>query len=242
MTNYKRIAVEVGDLIKWDVSEPTIGRMGAAVFSFTRDSFPNDSITSVRARAVYDWVLTLARQKLPADVRDKRLAEFCVGIAGDEHRGEVERILLTNGVSPSIVNKENHEALIGRDLHPEVVRHARELFVQGHFFHAVFEAAKAYNKRVREKAQSSKDGQDLMLAVWGCEKGVLKISACESETDHNVQDGVKFLSAGLMRAIRNPTAHEPAAEWPISRADSLDILSFLSFLFRKLDDAVYHSS
>ena len=59
-----------------------------------------------------------------------------------------------------------------------------------------------------------------------------------NETDRNVQDGIKFLSAGLMRAIRNPTAHEPAVDWPIAEVDSLDIMSFISFLFRKLDDAV----
>jgi uncharacterized protein (TIGR02391 family) len=78
----------------------------------------------------------------------------------------------------------------------------------------------------------------LMLEAWGCEKGTLKVTRCESDTDRNVQDGIKFLSAGLMRAIRNPTAHEPAIDWPISEEDCLDILSFVSFLFRKLDDAV----
>lgn len=126
-----------------------------------------------------------------------------------------------------------------RCFHAEVVRHSQRLFLQGNYFHAVFESAKAYNKLVREKAQSEKDGQPLMLEVWGCEKGVLKITRCESDTDRNVQDGIKFLSAGLMQAIRNPTAHEPAVDWPISHEDCLDILSFLSFLFRKLEDAVF---
>lgn len=240
MVNYRKIAIEVGEALKWDVPENNIGRMGAAVFTFARNAFPNDSITSVRAQAIYDWILTLARQQIAEDVRERQLTEFCLGIAGDDHRESVENILLTNAVGPALVNRENHKAFIARALHPEVVRHARQLFVQSHFFHAVFEAAKAYNKRVREKAKSGKDGQDLMLSVWGCDKGVLKITACETDTDRNVQDGVKFLSAGLMAAIRNPTAHEPAVEWPISQADCLDILSFISFLFRKLDDAVHH--
>ena len=78
-----------------------------------------------------------------------------------------------------------------------------------------------------------------MLEVWGWDKGCLKITACQSDTDKNVQDGVKFLSAGLMSAIRNPTAHEPAVDWPISLPDCLDILSFISFLYRQLDMAVY---
>ena len=79
----------------------------------------------------------------------------------------------------------------------------------------------------------------VILEVWGPE-GVLKITKCQTETDRNVQNGVKFLAAGLMQAIRNPTAHEPALDWPINKQDCLDLLSFLSFLFRQLDVAVYY--
>lgn len=138
--------------------------------------------------------------------------------------------------------RKDYEAFSMRTFHPTVVLHAKDLFLQGNYFHAVFEASKAYNKDVREKAQSKKDGQPLMLEVWGCEKGVLKVTRCESDTDRNVQDGIKFLSAGLMQAIRNPTAHEPATDWQISEQDCLDILSFISFLYRQLDKAVFISS
>jgi hypothetical protein len=55
-----------------------------------------------------------------------------------------------------------------------------------------------------------------MLDVWGPEKVVLKITPCATQTDKNVQDGVKFLWAGLMQAVFNPTAHEPALDWPIN--------------------------
>jgi hypothetical protein len=44
-----------------------------------------------------------------------------------------------------------------------------------------------------------------------------------------------------MAAIRNPTSHEPAVDWPIGREDCLDILGFISFLYRKLDVAVRHA-
>lgn len=123
-----------------------------------------------------------------------------------------------------------------RQFHPEVVKHSQRLFSGGHYFHAVFEAAKGYNASVKARAGSTKDGRALMLEVWGCE-GILKITPCVTETHKNVQDGIKFLSAGLMQAIRNPTAHEPAVDWPISQQDCLDILSFISFLFRQLDSA-----
>lgn len=91
-----------------------------------------------------------------------------------------------------------------------MIEHCKTLFAQGNYFHSVFEACKVYDKQVQSKARSNLHGQSLMLQVWGWEKGVLKITPCQSDTDKNVQDGIKFLSAGLMAAMRNPTAHEPA--------------------------------
>ena len=70
--------------------------------------------------------------------------------------------------------------------------------------------------------------------------GVLKLNKGESRTEKDVQEGVKFLSAGQMQALRNPTAHEPALHWPISKSDCLDMLSFISYLLRQLDIAVYY--
>jgi uncharacterized protein (TIGR02391 family) len=237
--NYRLIAVKVGDLVKYDATVNEIGRAADSIFRFPRQSFPNESITSVRAQLVYDWLLTLGKQTMNPEERDRLLVAFCRAIAPEQHRMEVERILSEADVSTLAINKEALEVFASREFHSAVITHSRNLFVQGNYFHSVFEAAKAYNKLVRDKAQSSLDGQPLMLSVWGCEKGVLKVTACQSDTDRNVQDGIKFLSAGLMQAIRNPTAHEPAVDWPISKKDCLDILSFLSFLFRKLDDAVY---
>jgi uncharacterized protein (TIGR02391 family) len=241
--NYRAIATLVGDTLKYEATINEIGRLATSLFDFSIQTFPNDSITSSRAKLVYDWILTLARQEMEPERRDLLLRQFCLGLAnGSTSRAAVEQILFENGGSAVDAQRESLQALNGRALHREVLRHARDLFLQGNYFHAVFEASKAYNKDVREKARSTRDGQPLMLQVWDCGSGVLKITACTTETDRNVQDGIKFLSAGLMQAIRNPTAHEPAVDWPISRQDCLDILSFLSFLYRKLDDAVYYAT
>jgi uncharacterized protein (TIGR02391 family) len=236
--NYRAIAVDVGDLLKYDSTVNEINRTGGSLFKFTRESFPNDAITSVRAQLVHDWILSLAKQRMASEERDQLLTQFCLRISG-QHRDSVQRILTDAGVGKSVVNKEDQDLFSGRRFHGTVTLHSRKLFLEGNYFHAVFEAAKAYNVEVKKKAQSTKDGQALMLDVLSADKGVLKITACVSDTDRNVQDGVKFLSAGLMQAIRNPTAHEPALDWPITREDALDVLSFLSFLFRQLDKATY---
>ena len=184
-------------------------------------------------------MLSLAGAPLTPEERETRLIKFCRELAGADRWPSVSKVLEGAGISPAHLNRDEYNLFMGRSFHPVVIRHAQPLFMDGHLFHAVFEAAKAFNKAVRDKARSNKDGQSLMLDVWGWEKGCLKITACLTDTDKNVQDGVKFLSAGLMNAIRNPTAHEPAVDWPISLPDCLDILSFISFLFRQLDKAVY---
>ncbi len=98
---------------------------------------------------------------------------------------------------------------------------------------------KAHHNVVKSKATSERDGQVLMLEAWAPDKGVLKLTRCESETDRNVQQGIGFLSAGLMSALRNPTAHEPALDWPTSRQDAHDLLTFIPFLLRQAEEAVF---
>lgn len=235
--NYRMIAVRVGDLLKYDSTINEINRIGQAIFRFRRESFPNDAITSSRAQLVHDWILSLSSQRMESTERDRLLTDFCFQISPSSHQEKVVQILIENGVTSQ--NRENFEMFSRRGFHAQVVAHSQKLFLQANYFHAVFEASKAYNVQVKSKAQSDKDGQPLMLDVWGPDKGTLKVTPCQSETDRNVQDGIKFLSAGLMQAIRNPTAHEPALTWPIGREDCLDILSFVSFLFRQLDKAVY---
>lgn len=138
--------------------------------------------------------------------------------------------------------KDSLDEFLKRKFHPEVVKHSQRLFLQGNYFHSVFESAKAFNKDIRTKSKTDKDGQSLMLSVWGWENGVLKATNCQTQSDKDFQNGLKFISGGLMSAIRNPTTHEPAITWPINKQDCLDILSLVSFLYRQLEKSVYFKS
>src|SRR5665213_49132 len=240
--NYRQIALKIGDLIKYGSTVNEIERAAIGLFRFSKEMFPVEGISSVRAQSVYNWIMSLAKQSMTSDERDELLARFCHDIASASDSQRVEEILKQADVNINLPWRENIKAFENHNFHEEVVKHSRKLFLQGNYFHAIFEANKAFNKRTKEKAQSTKEGVDLMMSVWGWEKGVLKITPCASETDKNVQEGMKFLSAGLMSSIRNPTAHEPEIEWPVDKKDCLEILSFLSFLFRKLDKAFYFNS
>jgi uncharacterized protein (TIGR02391 family) len=240
--NYKLAATLIGDELKYLTTVNEINRLASANFCFQSENFPNDSITSVRAQCIYNWIMSLAKQSMNNDSRNQQLLTFCRTITPQDQHDQIDKILKNCGISISTGNNQLFEVFTNRMLHTEIHIHSKKLFLQGNFFHAVFEACKVYNKIVRSKSLSTKDGYQLMMTVWDGKSGNLKITPCITETDLNVQDGIKFLSAGLMQAVRNPTAHEPAIDWPINKEDCLDLLSFLSFLFRQLDSAVHYTS
>ncbi len=235
--NYKMLAIQIGDELKYDSTLRDINRAGESVFSFNCESFPNESITSSRAQLIHDWILTLAKQKINNEVRNSLLQKFLTLIVPSNHTANVEKILQQADIGIKIDN--NLSDFMTRNLHEDIHRHCLKLFKQQNYFHAVFEAAKVYNKKVQEKAKSEKDGTSLMMEAWPT-SGVLKVTQCKTQTDRNIQEGIKFLSAGLMQALRNPTSHEPALDWPIPKEDCLDMLSFISYLLRQLDKAVYY--
>jgi uncharacterized protein (TIGR02391 family) len=240
--NYRYIATQIGDTLKCSTSVNEIDRLGKSILQVSKENFPNDSITSSRAQAIYNWVLSLAKTSMDSTKRTKRLITFCLELTPERNKKGTIEFLEKNGCPYNLLHRDSFDDFLKRNLHSEIVKHSQRLFVQGNYFHAVFESVKSYNKDVKTKSQSDKDGQQLMLNVWGSENGVLKVTACESQTDKDFQDGIKFISGGLMSAIRNPTAHEPAITWDIDKQDCLDILSLISFLYRQLDKAVYSKS
>jgi uncharacterized protein (TIGR02391 family) len=234
---YKLIGIQVGEILKDSTTLKEIDRAAKSIFSFEIDHFPNDSITSQRGQRIYDWILTLSKQKMLAEERNRQLSCFLELIVSDDDKKSISDLMKIAGFAFN--EKRELTEFQNRNFHPEILKNCKLLYLDGHYFHAVFEAAKIYHQLVQEKSHNSEDGQKLMINAWDPDKGTLKVTKCISVTDKNVQQGIAFLSAGLMRAVRNPTAHEPAHLWPISKEECLDILSFISFLLKKLDEATY---
>lgn len=228
--NLELIAVEIGDYVKYTTSLNEIGRIAKSIFKFPYQEFPNESITSVRAQLIYDWVLSLEDYNCSPSEKAKLLIAFA-------ERLNPDLLPLLSSLGVEAIEEKIYERFDSYQFHQEINKHCRKLYREGNYFHAVFEATKVYNSLVKSKTGSPEDGQDLMMKAWNPQKGLLRINACSSETDMNFHDGIKFLSAGLMSAIRNPTAHEPALHWPISEQDAADILSLVSFLLRQYDRA-----
>lgn len=239
--NYRMVAIQVGDMLKYASSLKDINRAAQSVFRFQMEEFPpNPSITSSRAKLIHDWILTLANQSMTNGERNALLGKFLSLVSQPEHKDQVQFILNEAGIDSKVADDVLQD-FMSRNFHSSIHLHCRNLFKQGNYFHAVFEGAKLYNRLVQDKSQSLKDGFQLMMDVWAL-NGTLKLTPGVTETDKNIQEGTKFLSAGLMQALRNPTAHEPALDWPISKEDCLDMLSFISYLFKQLDKATYYNS
>lgn len=226
--NLELIAIEIGDYVKYTTSLNEIQRIANALFKFPYREFPNESITSVRAQLIYNWIMSLNDYECTLEEKEKLLINFAKSLDPDL-RSHLRTFGVGEGDEPSSDKFDSNQ------FHHEIKTHCRKLYMEGNYFHAVLEAAKLYNSLVKSKTGSDKDGQSLMMEAWNIDKGLLKINSLETETQRNFQDGIKFLSAGLISGFRNPTAHEPALHWIIDEQDATDILSLVSFLLRQYD-------
>jgi hypothetical protein len=74
--NFKRIAIELGEGLKYQTSLNEIGRMASTVFDFDVSPHPHPSITSGRSQKVYDWVMTLSEQPISEERKSQLLKQF----------------------------------------------------------------------------------------------------------------------------------------------------------------------
>ncbi|MFC2070282.1 hypothetical protein ACFLTB_03825 [Chloroflexota bacterium] len=74
--NFKKVAIELGEELKYQSSFNEIGRMASVIFDFNVSPHPHTNITSSRAQLVYDWVMTLSEQPISSDNKFQLLKQF----------------------------------------------------------------------------------------------------------------------------------------------------------------------
>ncbi|HEY4291400.1 MAG TPA: hypothetical protein VGN00_30070 [Puia sp.] len=97
--NVQRIAIELGDIIKWTRSANEIDRFGQAILKVNKEQFQNNAITAIRQQAIYDWLCSMGSTSLLADERCKRITEFCLSLADDKNRSDLIGILESGGIA-----------------------------------------------------------------------------------------------------------------------------------------------
>lgn len=118
-------------------------------------------------------------------------------------------------------------------LHPEIERATEKLFTDGHYANAVEDACKALDRLVKMRSKRfDLSGTDLMQHVFSLKAPVLAFNSLESETDRSEQQGMMFLYAGAMLALRNPRAHDLIEDGPET---ALEYIGFLNLLAKALD-------
>jgi len=122
-------------------------------------------------------------------------------------------------------------------MHPKIINYCMRYYEMGDYFHAVLEASKLYVNTVKGMSGSEQDGFPLMADAFKIKHPLLKVSCCISESEKSYQEGFMHLSMGLVNAFRHPLAHESHRDWDISKDKCIDILHFISYMLKELDNA-----
>lgn len=128
-----------------------------------------------------------------------------------------------------------------REVHPDVIRFCRSEILQEDYFHAILEAAKGLAETLRSRVGSKDDGWKLVDFAFSAERGCLPrlaFNSLQSETERSEQQGLAALMKGIFSLYRNPTAHVPRVTRPTDERETLEALTLISMLYRRLDQAV----
>lgn len=126
-----------------------------------------------------------------------------------------------------------------RHLNSEIQNVSREDYERADYLRAATEAVKQYENIVKSLSGFSKMGQDLMMSSFGREPiKPIHITNAITDTEQNIEEGQKFMSAGVITGFRNPAQHETKNDiYPniFNDQDCLDVLSIISYLMHKLN-------
>jgi len=78
----------------------------------------------------------------------------------------------------------------------------------------------------------------LVDEAFGGSSPLLAFNTLRTETERSEHKGLMNLLKGLFGTFRNTLAHAPKIKWNINEQDAIDMLTFTSYLHRKLDSCV----
>lgn len=120
-----------------------------------------------------------------------------------------------------------------RNIHTKVEGASKQLFDDGHYAQATFEAYKLLDKEVAYHAKVSESGVKLMMKAFSEQNPLIKLTDLSTTSKKDEQEGYKFIFSGSILAIRNPRGHEYGIK--DSPTECLDHLSLASMLLRRLE-------
>lgn len=120
------------------------------------------------------------------------------------------------------------------NLHPRIADVARELFLDGHHFEAVFAGAKALVNFVKERSgRDDLDGAPLMRTVFSKNGPALAFNNLADQTELDQQEGLMHLFEGAVLGIRNPGGHAFPEGSEQRAIEYISLLSLLAYLVQE---------
>ena len=123
-------------------------------------------------------------------------------------------------------------------VHPDVLAFCKAELLEDNYFHAVLEAMKSIDSKIRTLSGQTGDGAPLYDSALGGPAPILRINSLASKSEKSEQSGFLNLLKGLYGTFRNPVAHEARIEWQMPEQDALDMLVIAGYVHRRLDGTV----
>lgn len=131
----------------------------------------------------------------------------------------------------------NEHPFVSRNVSTQLPSIVKELFDNGHYSQATFEAYKFLDKEIHRHSKISKSGFQLMMDALGGSSPAIRLTPMLTTSQQDEQKGYQFIFSGAVLAIRNPRGHEHSL---LDDPDTcLDHLALASMLLRRLADAGY---
>ena len=121
-----------------------------------------------------------------------------------------------------------------RNIHQEIEKVVKNLFDNGHYAQATFEAYKYVDKQVQKLSGLYDSGFKLMMQAFNETSPIIKLTELSNTSEKDEQKGYKFIFTGAVLAIRNPRGHEYGIRDTPDQC--LDHLGLASLLMRRLDN------
>ena len=132
-----------------------------------------------------------------------------------------------------------------RHLHEKVRDRVRTYYENNQLGHAASEGVQIYCEIIRDRTDLTKDGRDLVNRVFGNRPfntlPQLQLNDLATESAKNIQEGQGHLWRGVITGFRSPISHRPMDSTVpalFSELDCLNILSLVSYLVTRLDNAI----
>lgn len=116
----------------------------------------------------------------------------------------------------------------GMNLYPRIAAVCSDLYRNGYYPQAVFEASKALINLVKERSGTHDlDGTKLMTTVFSKSNPILAFNDLNDQSDLDEQEGMMHLFMGAVLGVRNPRGHSFLSDSP---EDALEYIGLLSLL------------